>query len=44
LVDVLFGQPIDHGVEMDGGGADPVGQCAAMQFDPGSGQDLALAV
>ena len=40
----MFGQPINHRAEMEGGGADPIGQRAAMQLDPGPSEDLALTI
>ena len=40
----MLGQSIDHRTEVEGGAADPIGQRAAMQLDPGPGEDLALAI
>lgn len=37
-------QPVDYGAEVEGGCSNPIGERAAVQVDPGAGQDLALAV
>ena len=40
----VFRQPVDHGAEVEGCGACPVRQGAAVDLDAGARQDLALAV
>lgn len=40
----VLGEPVDYGTEVEGGGANPIGERAAVNVDPGPGQDLALAV
>jgi len=37
-------QPIDHGTEVEGGGADPISQRAAVKLDARAGKDLALTI
>lgn len=37
-------QPVDYGTEVEGGCPHPIGERAAVQIDPGAGQDLALAL
>jgi hypothetical protein len=40
----VVSQSINHQTEMEGGGANAIGQGAAMQLDPSPGEDLALAI
>lgn len=40
----VLGEPVDHRAKVEGGGANSIGERAAMEIDPGPGQDLALAV
>ena len=40
----MLGHPVDDGLQMERGLADPVGQNCAMQFQPRPRQDLALTV
>lgn len=40
----MLGQPVDHEAEVEGRGAGPVRQGAAVDLDAGTRQDLALAV
>ena len=40
----MFGQPVDHRLEVEGRLADPSGQRRAVKFEPGAGVDLRLAV
>ena len=40
----VLGEPVDYGTEVEGGCPHLIGEHAAVQVDPGAGQDLALAV
>ncbi len=40
----MLSEPVDYQAKVEGGGANPNGERAEVEINPGAGEDLALVV